>query len=275
MNKQLLAALLILGAAVSFTSCNQNNTQEVDEENAIVLTDSLKEEAKELLRTVQVERMALMSEIEVTDNGVRLVPVKFFLPLEAADKAQTNYQRAQLIGMYLADKNCDEMTFAAKNNAAERDAVIAKLAAETNSKMDILATDSLKDMTRGQMIEKTNAIALAGIEEALNSDNADEALVTLTYAVIEGTLNKLAVADLLGEYDQQEVFKSILTHKSMLSNIVELHKILSPAYTSLGEMSELVAKIDAVTQADETHVDGALLAFITYCKEHRGAIAPY
>ncbi|MCF0198316.1 MAG: hypothetical protein HUK02_03190 [Bacteroidaceae bacterium] len=275
MNKQLLAALLILGAAVSFTSCNQNKTQEVDEENAIVLTDSLKEEAKELLRTVQVERMALMSEIEVTDNGVRLVPVKFFLPLEAADKAQTNYQRAQLIGMYLADKNCDEMTFAAKNNAAERDAVIAKLAAETNSKMDILATDSIKDMTRGQMIEKTNAIALAGIEEALNSDNADEALVTLTYAVIEGTLNKLAVADLLGEYDQQEVFKSILTHKSMLSNIVELHKILSPAYTSLGEMSELVAKIDAVTQADETRVDGALLAFITYCKEHRGAIAPY
>ncbi|MCQ2243860.1 MAG: hypothetical protein MJZ32_06335 [Bacteroidaceae bacterium] len=273
MKKHLIAALFVLGLGATFTACTDQKKAQETEQAATELTDSVKEKAKELFKSVHAERMNMLNEVVVTKDGVKTMPVKFFLALDMADKAQTNYEKNQLLGIYLADKETNDFVFVKDaNNAKERAAVIAKLVAETNKKYDVAAVDSL---SKEEMISMTDSLTAQSVEEALENNTADEMLINFTYAVIESTLNKIGVAEMVGEYDQQEIFKDILGRKDMLANIVELYNLLKPYYKSLEEMAELAEKIDAVVKADEATADEALGNFITFCKEHRGKIAAY
>lgn len=276
MKKFLFSALLAMGAAMTFSSCDGKKAKIAAEaeETATELTDSIKEQAMALFRDIQSERVTMMREIVVTKDEVKMLPVKFFLALDVADKAQTNLQRAQLLGIYMADKQCDEATFSSHNEAKERDAVIAKLAAEAN--LQVATVDEVGNMTEEEKQAALNDVTLANIENDLENGNADASLVAASYSIVEATLCKIGVAELMDEYDQQEIFKSLLMHKEMLANVVKLHTLLLPYYESLEEMSDLVERINGVVEAtDEASTDVALLKYINYCKETRGKIAAY
>ena len=276
MKKILFSALLAMGVVLTLASCDNKKAKisAETEETASQVTDQIKEEAMALFRDIQSERVTMMREIVVTRDEVKMLPVKFFLPLELADKAQTNYQRAQLLGIYMADKQCDETTFSSHNEAKERDAVIAKLAAEAN--LQLSSMEEMEQMNEEEKQSALNDVTLNSIESNLENGNADAALVAASYSVVEATLCKIGVAELMEEYDQQEIFKSLLMHKDMLANTVKLHTLLLPYYESLSEMNELVERINGVVEAaDEASTDVALLQYINYCKETRGKIAAY
>lgn len=276
MKKILFSAVLAMGMATLFTACDSKKVKvaEATEAAATALADSIKDEAMNLFRDIQSERVTMMREIVVTKDEVKMLPVKFFLDLAQAEKAQTNYQRAQLLGIYMADKQCDMNTFSSHNDAKERDAVIAKLAAEAN--LQLAGVDSVENMSNEERQEALNEVTLANIEKDLENGNADASLVAASYSVVEATLCKIGVAEMMDEYDQQEIFKNILAHKNVLANTVRLHTLLLPYYESLQEMNTLIERINAVVEAnDEAATDLALMQYINYCKETRGKIAAY
>lgn len=270
MKKILLSAMLVIGAAATFTSCGEGKKDAATQQDSLVISDSVKAQALELFKSIQSEKTSIMNEIVVTKDGVKEMPVKFFLDTKLADKAQTNYQRSQLLGIYLADKNCNDNSFVGDNDKEARNAAITSLSAALNYKVN-LASDSVNVDA-----EQVNSIALADIEAALDNNVADAALVSATYGIIEATLNKIEVAELLNEYDQQVIFKDILKHKGALADIVALYNLLKPYYKSLEEMGELCTKISAITDAaDDAAVDAALAEYVKYCGENRAKIAAY
>ena len=276
MKKFLLAAVVVCSAAL-FASCSGNKKAQAqqDNEEAIVIADNVKQQAIQLLKSANYDVVRCLNEIEIVGDEVRIVPVKFFLDVTLAEKAQTAMQKAQLIGCYMADQECDKWVFGKNNSYDERKAAVLKLAADLNMSDNNATYDEIDQMSKEAAATKISEMHANDLTKALENQTADQAVVTLVYTVVETSLCKIGVAELRDdEYDQQIIFKEILDQKKMMGETVQLYNLLAPYYKSLEPMKELIDKAQALVVAeDETDVDVALLSYVNYIKQLRGKIA--
>lgn len=276
MKKILLAALVISSAAL-LTSCSGNKKAQSQQDQAAVaaITDNVKQQAIQLLKSANYDVVRCLNEIEIVGDEVRVLPVKFFLDIKFAEKAQTSIQKAKLIGCYLADQECDKWVFGKNNGYDERKAAVIKLAADLNMSDNQNTYDDIENMTKEEAATKISEMHANDLTKALENETADQAVVTLIYTVVETSICKIGVAELRDEeYDQQVIFREILDQKKMMGETVELYNLLLPYYDNLAPLKDLMAKAQALVEAkDDTDVDAALLSYVKYINELRGQIA--
>jgi len=275
MKKLFLAAVVVCSAAL-FSSCSGNKKAQAnkDSEAAVVIADNVKQQAVQLLKSANYDVVRCLNEIEIVGDEIRIVPVKFFLGVDLADKAQTAIQKAQLIGCYLADAECDKWVFGKNNDYDARKAAISKLAADLNMS-DSNNETNLDELTKEEVATKVSEMHAEDLTKALENQTADQAVTTLIYTIVETSLCKIGVAELRdSEYDQQVIFKEILDQKKMMAETVELYNLLLPYYDTLAPLKELMEKADTLVKAEEeTDVDVALMGYVNYIKELRGKIS--
>ena len=260
-------------ASLIFVSCDSKKPAANVEEQATVITDSVKMQAIELFKTVKFENDIILQEIEVLPQGIRIVPVKYFLPLEWADKAQTVEQKCAMLGCYTVDAQYDKLVYGSNNSPKERRAVIAKLFAEANVATDASTLDSIAALEREDYIKGVQEFTLKNFEEALENNQADNQVVVLLYSLVETTLDQEYANEQRGEYDQMAMINDMKKGEKAMKSVVELIKLLSPYYESLNTLVPVTEKIQAVLDAqDEGRKDEAYMNYNNYIKELRGKL---
>ncbi|MCF0192571.1 MAG: hypothetical protein HUK05_03970 [Prevotella sp.] len=273
MKKSLFLVGLAFIAGLTFVSCDNKKAAADVEEQASVLTDSVKAQVIELFKTVKVENDQILQEIEVLPEGVRVLPVKYFIPLDWTDKAQTLEQKCALLGCYAVDAQFDKLLYDKRNDYDARRVVVTKLVAETNIADEELNLDSLDNLDRETYIKALQDISLKNFESALANDQADNQVTVLLYSLVETTLNAEYANEQRGEYDQLAMIKDLKKSEKAMTSMVQLIEKLSPYYESLKSFLPVTEKIKAVLDAkDEAEKDEAYLAYNNYIKELRGKL---
>lgn len=261
-----MTGMTLVGCGGSQKSADNVETQ------ATELTEEIKAEAVELFKSVKLESDIMLPEMEVLPEGVRILPVKYFAPLSMADKAQTLEQKCALLGCYMIDAQYDKLVYGNRNDAEARRATIAKLITEANMSADN-SLDSLADMNREDYIASIQNMTLGNFVKGLESNQADNHVTMLLYALVESTLNQEYLNEQRGEYDQQAMLESLKKGETAMAGMAKLITLLSPYYETLDTLVPVCDKIDAVLEAEgEEEKDLALMAYFGYIKELRGKL---
>lgn len=274
MKKTLSAVVLAMMAGMAMVSCVDNKKPAANvEAEASTITEEVKAEAVELFKTIRLENGTIMQEYEVLPEGVRAVPVKFFVPMDWADKAQTVSQKCALLGCYSVDAQFDKLVYGSRNNPEARRAVIAKLVAEANIASQPTDIDSLASLDREAYISAIQEVTVRDFESALENNQADNNVTVLIYSVVEATLNREYANEQLGEYDQMAMIKDMKKGEKAMRSAFQLINLLRPYYESLAELDPLAEKIKGVLDAkDEISQDAAYLSYNGYIKQLRGKL---
>lgn len=274
MKKSLFIAGLAMVTGLTLNSCGGGKQDAATvEEQATELTEEIKSQAIELFSSVKFEHGILMNDVEVLPEGVRVLPVKYFVPLDWADKAQTLEQKSALLGCYTVDAQFDKIVYGKRNETEARHAVITRLIAEANLAAESLDFESLSNLPNEEYIAAIDNFTLSNFENALENNQADNHVVMALYSLVELTLDQEYVNEQLGEYDQMAMIQDMKSHEEAMRNVAALIELLQPYYESLDSLNEVVEKIKAVLDAeDEAAQDVAYLEYNRYIKNLRGRL---
>lgn len=274
-----LIPVVLFGSAIMFGSCSGSAKKEAEKEakkqvqtvKAVVIAEELKKECVEIYNQTASEQNKFIENLAEMKSELADVPVKFFMPLNVAGRAQTLWQKAQVLGFYNVDRNVDKFLFGGNNGNAEREASMLSLATDLNLSTDFINGDELNSDNRAETLQKINDFNTQMFAKALDNDNAQFATVSMAYSIIESTICKIGLAKLWDdEVDQQKIFNVVIEQMEMLRNFTKLYTTLKPYYDSLSPLEPLVQKIQKVANADKgTELDNALYDYISYANEMR------
>lgn len=274
-----LIPVVLFGSALMLGSCSGSAKKEAEKEakkhvqtvKAVVIAEELKKECVEIYNQTASEQNKFIENLTEMKSELADVPVKFFMPLNVAGRAQTSWQKAQVLGFYNVDRNVDKFLFGGNNGNAEREASMLSLATDLNLSTDFINGYELNSDNRAETLQKINDFNTQMFAKALDNDNAQFATVSMAYSIIESTICKIGLAKLLDdEVDQLKIFSVVLEQMEMLRNFTKLYTTLKPYYDSLSPLEPLVQKIQKVANADEgTELDNALYDYISYANEMR------
>lgn len=274
MKRTLTLAGIALMAGMAFVGCNSNKKTTADVEvEATELTEEVKSQAIDLFKNVKIETDNIMQEIEVLPDGIRIIPVKYFLPLDWADNAQTLWQKCAMLGCYVVDAQYDKLHYGSRNDADARRAVIAKLFAEANLAAENTDLDSLSSLGNDAYITAVQNLTLNNFEKALESNQADNQLTVLIYSLVESTLNQEFLNEQRGDYDQMTMIEDMKKGEKAMTSVLQLIELMHPYYQSLDAVMPLAEKIKNVLEAeDEMAKDAAYMEYNGYIKQLRGSL---
>ncbi|MCF0203000.1 MAG: hypothetical protein HUK08_06530 [Bacteroidaceae bacterium] len=266
MKKSILCLGALCIAALSFTSCNSAKQKQAAEEESVKLADSIRDQALVLYDEITAEKTTLMQDVVVLPEGVKVIEPKFFIPIERAEKAQTDTEKSALLGMYATDQAYNENSYGSAIKYDEREAVIKKLATDLNFEIP-----STEEVDSG--IHKS--ISAEMLRESLNSPNADKAVMAIVYSAVEATLNRQAIYESVNGYvDNIDLAKHAKKGIPTMQKTAKLISLLSPFYETLSPLQMLVHKLSKVTDAEEDSNEylDAIIEFDNYVKELRAKI---
>jgi len=241
----------------------------------ITITEDIKKECVGIFENTVNQQSDFIEKVNELKNQLNSPQVKFFMPLNVADRAESKWQKAQVLGFYSIDRIIDKFLFNGVNGNDERELYMEKLAADLNFNAEFINAKDLKDASnREELLKRINAYKTLLFIKSIENNNADYATVTLAYSLIETTICKIGLSKLINEQaDQQKIYGVVLEQMGMMKNFVKLYTTLSPYYESLGPLKPLVEKIQNVTNADEgKDQDKALEEYIYYANEMRDQI---
>jgi len=241
----------------------------------ITITEDIKKECVGIFENTINQQSDFIEKVNQLKSELNSPQVKFFMPLNVADRAESKWQKAQVLGFYSIDRIVDKFLFEGVNGNVEREAHMEKLAADLNFNAEFINAEDLKDASnRKELLQRINAYKTLLFIKSIENNNADYATVTLAYSLLETTVCKIGLSKLInGETDQQKIYGVVLEQIDMMRNFVKLYTLLSPYYESLGPLKPLVEKIQSVTNADEgKDQEKALDEYISYANEMRDQI---
>ena len=240
---------------------------------AVAITEEIKQQSIELYRQTVTEQNDFIRKYDISEE-LKEIPVTFFMPLNVAERAQSNWQKAQLFGFFSVDWNIDKFLFDGKNHNKERDMALTTLAADLNFHTDILLLDSLDKKSNEEAIKTINDYSSAYFIQSLEDDNTDLVVVSLAYSIVESSVCKIGIDKLLKEPQEMErVFACVISQKEMFRNFSQLYHTLLPFYDTLSPLKPIVEKIDKLINAkEEKKLNEALSEYVTYIYELRDHI---
>ena len=268
--KKNLFMIMALAAVFAFSSCNNQKTTDPGEEEAVALTDSIKEQALAIFEAVRADQKTLVESVFKLSDDKKAIPAEYFMPLAAADNAQTMEQKCALLGCYVVDGQTERLVYGTASSA-ERNAVIAKLAVEANLQSKGEVSD---DLSAEDMNAKIQEVSVEDFKAALANDDADNQIIVLAYSIMEATLNNQAVYELQnGLIDDIAITEQYAPIMPMLANFVGLVNLLAPHYASLSNLTPVTDKIGAIINAvDEDSKIVAILDYNRTIREMRGKL---
>ncbi|MCF0194292.1 MAG: hypothetical protein HUK00_03825 [Bacteroidaceae bacterium] len=263
-----LAVAVVLSFA--FVACNSKKNSEPVEEMEEVLTDSIKQEAIAIFELIKTDQTAMVESVAKLSDEKKAIPAKYFMPLEAADNAQTMEQKCALLGCYVID--CQTEKFVYNNDCTPlRHTVIARLAVEANLQSK---GEMPEEVTADELNAKIKDLSVEDFKAALENNDADNQVVVLAYGIMELTLNNQAIYELENGYiDNVAIAESYKPAEPIMKNLVKLIELLAPHYESLAPLSALTEKIGAVVNAaDEDSKVVAIMDYDRTIREMRGKL---
>ncbi|MCF0183120.1 MAG: hypothetical protein HUK01_02135 [Bacteroidaceae bacterium] len=267
--KKMFFLAVAVALSFAFTACNSKKSEPA-EAMEVVLTDSIKSEAIAIFELIKTDQTAMVESVAKLSDEKKSIPAKYFMPLEAADNAQTMEQKCALLGCYVVD--CQTEKYVYGNDCTPlRHTVIARLAVDANlqSKGELP-----EDVTADELNAKIKELSVEDFKTALENNDADNQIVVLTYGIMELTLNNQAVFELENGYiDNVAIAEQYKPAEPIMKNLVKLIELLAPHYESLAPLSALTEKIGAIINAaDEDAKVVAIMDYDRTIREMRGKL---
>lgn len=274
--KKFLMMVCLAVALVAMPACKggQKKTMLPTKGNVTEIVDSIKIQAMDLFAKIRSEQSNIIRDVKVLPENIRVVPARFFMPLEASQNAVTLAQQCALIGVYSVDNQYDKLAYGTKD-VSKRDNVIAKMTTMANLSGDAQGEiDRLKKLNQEDFNAEVDKIAIERFEQALEDNDADCYLIILLYSIVESALNQEAIFELKNGYvDDEQIVDDLMPFKSVIINVVDLVELLKPYYSTLNIVAPIVDKLKAVIQSDtEENKTIAVLNAFNYVKEMRGKL---
>lgn len=277
MKKRVLFASIAL-SAITLASCG--GSKKADSTSAepvaveLQLTDSIKTEVLVLWENVQASSGDFLSKIEPLPAKAKKIGATFYTPLALADKAQTQEQKAALVGCYTADMVYDR--FAYENEKSDAAPVVAKLCTELNIKdFSSFNWDEAAKMSKEDALKYKADEALKIFKEALESNTADKNIIVMAYTLMESSLNSIALYEArTGQAaDEVQIVEDMKSSEAFRNHVLELVTMMLPYYPSLEVLAPTVAKMQAIKNAtSEEDWMGAILEYFAFVKETRAKL---
>ncbi|MCQ2059047.1 MAG: hypothetical protein MJY71_04350 [Bacteroidaceae bacterium] len=270
---------LVAGLAVALIlmpACKngQNKASVPFKGNATEIVDSIKVQAMDLFKAIRAEQSKMIQGATLLPENIRVVPSRFFMPLDASKNAVTLAQQCALIGVYSVDNQYDKLCYGT-TDVKLRNNELVKLSAQANLQGDAQSeVERLNGMSQEDFNAEVDKMAIEKFEQALEDNDADCYLIILLYSVVESALDQEAVFEAKNGYiDDEQIVSDIAPMYPTFSNVIQLVEILKPYYSTLNIIAPMVDKLKAVINADtpENKSIATLNAF-DYAKEMRGRL---
>ena len=266
-------------SSLLFLSCNGSAKRNLQKEpqkkaetdKAVTIADDIKKECVVFFNNTVYEQHKLIAEINEMNAEQKAIPAKFFMPLNVAERAQSNWQKAQVFGFLDVDRNVDFFVFDGNNNNGDREANLTSLASDLNFQFDANDLDGLSEMSREEAIKVVNDYNAYIFAQSLDNDNADLVTVSMAYSIIESTICQIGVTKILNkEFDSEEVFHVVIDQVSMLQNFIKLYNTILPYYDSLRPLNPIIEKLNKVANAPKGKAQNdAIAEYVKYANEMR------
>lgn len=242
--------------------------------NATEIVDSIKVQAMDLFKAIRAEQSKMIQGSTLLPENIRVVPSRFFMPLDASKNAVTLAQQCALIGVYSVDNQYDKLCYGT-TDVKNRNNELVKLSAQANLQGDAQGeVERLNGMSQDDFNAEVDKMAIEKFEQALEDNDADCYLIILLYSIIESALDQEAVFEAKNGYiDDEQIVADIAPMYPTFSNVIQLVEILKPYYSTLNIIAPMVDKLKAVINADtpENKSIATLNAF-DYAKEMRSRL---
>lgn len=242
--------------------------------NVTEIVDSIKNQAMDLFAQVRAEQSKIIRGVKVLPENIRVVPPRFFMPLDAAQNAVTLAQQCALIGVYSVDNQYDKLAYGTKD-VSKRNNVIVKMTTMANLAGDAQdQIDRLGKLSQEEFNAEVDKIAIEKFEQALEDNDADCYLIILLYSIVEAALNQEAVFEARNGYiDDEQIVEDLMPFQSAIVNVIDLVELLKPYYSTLNIIAPIVDKLKAVVKAEnDDNRSIAVLNAFNYVKETRGRL---
>lgn len=274
--KKFLMIVCLAVALVAMPACKGGNKKAFvpTKGNVTEIVDSIKNQAMNLFAQVRSEQSKIIRGVKVLPENIRVVPARFFMPLEAAQNAVTLAQQCALIGVYSVDNQYDKLAYGTKD-VSKRNNVIVKMTTMANLAGDAQdQIDRLGKLSQEEFNAEVDKIAIERFEQALEDNDADCYLIILLYSIVEAALNQEAVFEAKNGYvDDEQIVEDLMPFQSAIVNVIDLVELLKPYYSTLNIVAPMVDKLKAVIKAENSDNKSiAVLNAFNYVKETRGRL---
>ncbi|MGL5981459.1 MAG: hypothetical protein ACRCZY_11425 [Phocaeicola sp.] len=277
MEKRVIFASVAL-AALTLASCGGNKKADSTSEEPIVsevqLSEKIKTDIVGLWGNVHDSGNTVFGNIQELSEKAKKVGATFYMPLAMADKAQTQEQKAALIGCYVADMNCNRFAYAKESK--EIMPVITKLCVDLNIKdYSTYNWEEGAKMSKEEALNLKTEESLKVFKEALESNTADKSVMIMVYTLMETSLNSIALYEArTGKpADEIQIIEDLKATDSFRNDVLDLVTIMLPYYPSLELLAPTINKMKAIKEA-KTEEDwmGAVLEYFAFMKETRAKL---